>query len=261
MERVTSKDGTIITYDRLGHGLPVILVSGGSVDKNANASLADALAAHFTVYNYDRRGRGKSGDTQPYAVDREIEDIEAVIDEAGGQAYLYGSSSGAALALEAARKLPTKVTKLALWEPPYIPDGFPRPPADTARTFRDLVAQGRRGDAAEFFMSKVVGLPPEFVAAARSAPWWPMQEALAHTLAYDATIMGDYSLPEAKLADLKVPTLILTGGASFPFMQVTGKAIANILKSNGQHRLLDGQSHDVNGAVLGAALTGFFTSA
>ncbi len=259
MKSVTSKDGTIITFDQLGQGAPVVLVSGGSVDKGSNMSLAEELAMHFTVYNYDRRGRGKSGDTQPYAVDREIEDIEAVIDEAGGKAYLYGSSSGAALALEAAYKLPNKVTKLALWEPPYIMEGFPRPPANTAQIYTELVAQGRRGDAAEFFMSKVVGLPPEFVASARSAPWWPSQEALAHTLAYDATIMGDYALPEAKIADLKVPTVVIDGGASFPFMRATADAIAKILKDKGQRRTLEGQQHNVDGAVLGAALTEFFS--
>lgn len=259
MKSLTSKDGTIITFDQLGQGAPVVLVSGGSVDKGSNMSLAEALAKHFTVYNYDRRGRGKSGDTQPYAVDREIEDIEAIIDEAGGKAYLYGSSSGAALALEAAYKLPNKVTKLALWEPPYIMEGFPRPPANTAQIYTELVAAGRRGDAAEFFMSKVVGLPPEFVASARSAPWWPSQEALAHTLAYDATIMGDYALPEAKIADLKVPTVVIDGGASFPFMRATADAIAKILKDRGQRRTLEGQQHNVDGAVLGAALTEFFS--
>src|ERR1044071_5511328 len=141
MNSVTSKDGTKITFDQLGKGPAVVLVSGGSVDKGSNASLAEALSSHFTVYNYDRRGRGESTDVQPYAVDREIEDIEAVIDGAGGKAYLYGSSSGAALAMEAARKLPTKVIKLAMWEAPYIPEGFPRPPANTAQVFSDLVAQ------------------------------------------------------------------------------------------------------------------------
>ncbi len=260
MKSVTSKDGTIITYDQLGQGGPVVLVSGGSVDKGSNASLAEELAKHFTVYNYDRRGRGASGDTQPYAVDREIEDIEAVIDAASGKAYLYGSSSGAALALEAARKLPTKVTKLALWEPPYIMDGFPRPPANTAQVFTDLVAQGKRGDAAEFFMAKVVGLPPEFVEGARNSPWWPAQLALAHTLAYDATVMGDYSLPESKIADIKVPTIVLDGGASFPFMHATADAIGSALKDKGTRRTLESQSHDVNGAVLGSALTEFFGS-
>ena len=260
MQSVTSKDGTKITYDQLGKGPAVVLVSGGSVDKGSNASLAEALAPHFTVYNYDRRGRGESGDTQPYAVDREIEDIDAVIDAAGGKAYLYGSSSGAALAMEAARKLPTKVTKLAMWEAPYIPEGFPRPPANTAQVFSDLVAQGRRGDAAEFFMAKVVGLPQEFVEGAKNSPWWPAQQALAHTLAYDATVMGDYSIPEQKAADIKIPTLVLDGGASFPFMKVTADALANSMKDKGHRQTLEGQQHNVDGAVLGAALTTFFNS-
>src|SRR6478672_7762318 len=129
MQTVTSKDGTTITFDQAGEGPPVVLVCGGSVDRWSNAPLAEALAPHLTVYNYDRRGRGASGDTAPYAVEREAEDIAAVIDAAGGAAFLYGISSGAALALEAARLLPTKVRKLALYEPPYIVgDSRPRPP-------------------------------------------------------------------------------------------------------------------------------------
>lgn len=186
--KVTSKDRTSIAFDRLGDGPPVILVGGGSVDRSANAPLAAVLAPHFTVFNYDRRGRGDSGDTTPYSVEREVEDIRALIVEAGGSAFVYGTSSGAALALEAAsRGLP--IAKLALWEPPFIgDDSRPRPPADTARIFTEMVSAGRRGDAVEYFLAKVVGLPAEFVAEARKAPWWPAQEALAHTLAYDATI-------------------------------------------------------------------------
>src|SRR5438093_2753782 len=136
MNKVTSKDGTSIAFDRLGEGPPVILVCGGSVDRMSNAGVAALLAPHFTVFNYDRRGRGDSGDTAPYAVAREVEDIDALVDEAGGSAFLYGSSSGAVLALEAARKLSTRITKLALWEPPFIlDDSRPRPPADTARIY------------------------------------------------------------------------------------------------------------------------------
>ena len=172
----------------------MVLVCGGSVDRMSNAPVAELLAADHTAFNYDRRGRGDSGDTQPYAVDREIEDIAAVVDAAGGSAFLYGTSSGAVLALKAAAKLDS-ITKLALWEPPYIPDGVPRPPADTAETYRRLVAEDRRGDAVEFFMSKVVGMPDEFVAQAKNAPFWGPTEALAHTLAYDATVMGDYAMP------------------------------------------------------------------
>ena len=259
MQSVTSKDGTTITYEQLGSGPAVILVSGGSVDRSSNAGLAALLAPHFTVYNYDRRGRGESGDTQPYAVEREVEDIEAVADAAGGSAYIYGSSSGAALAMEAARQLPGKITKLAMWEPPYIPDGFQRPPADTAQTFSDLVAQGKRDEAAEHFMAKVVGLPPEFVAQARTSPWWPAQIALAHTLAYDATIMGDYTLPAERAAEVKIPTIVLDGGASFPFMHPTAVALAKALP-NGQQRTLEGQRHDADAEVLAAAVGEFFAA-
>jgi pimeloyl-ACP methyl ester carboxylesterase len=257
MNTVTSRDGTLIAYERLGDGPPVILVCGGSVDRSSNAPLAALLASHFTVFNYDRRGRGDSGDTPPYAIEREVEDIDAMVEAAGGSAYLYGSSSGAALALEAARMLPTRITKLALWEPPYIPEGYPRPPADTAKTYTDLVAAGRRGDAVEFFMAKVVGLPAEFVAQARSSPWWPAQEALAHTLAYDATIMGDYALPTERVAAVTIPTLVLDGGASFPFMHPTAQALANLLP-NGRQRTLEGQSHDIAAEALAPVLEDFF---
>jgi len=257
LEHVTSKDGTTIAFDRLGDGPPVVLVSGGSVDRSSNAGLADQLAGQFTVFNYDRRGRGPSGDTQPYAVAREIEDIDAVITAAGGKAGLYGSSSGAVLALKAAAA-GSAVTKLALWEPPYIvDDSRPKPPADTASIYRQMVAEGRRGDAVEFFMTKVVGLPDEFAAFAKTQPWWPWQEALAHTLAYDAEVMGDYSLPADEVARVTVPTLVLDGGASFDFLGATAEALAKALP-NGQRRSLEGQEHNVDPAVLGPALVEFF---
>jgi pimeloyl-ACP methyl ester carboxylesterase len=254
---VKSKDGSVITYDRLGSGPAVILVSGGSVDKSSNAPLAERLAEHFTVYNYDRRGRGESGDTQPYAVQREIEDIDAVISAAGGTAFLYGSSSGAALALEAAAS-GLSIAKLALWEPPYSADeNAPRPPANTAAVYTQFVSEGRRGDAVEYFMSKVVGLPDEFVAQARSAPWWSAQEALAHTLAYDATVMGDYLLPVDRAASVTVPTLVLAGGASWDWMRNTAKKLAEVLPK-GQYQELEGQTHDVSADVLAPALAQFF---
>src|SRR5918994_5903089 len=229
MNRVQSKDGTSIAFDRSGEGQAIVMVGGGSVDRMANAPLAALLNEHFTVFNYDRRGRGDSGDTAPYAVEREIEDIDALISEAGGSASLYGTSSGAALALEAAAS-GLAITKLALWEPPFIlDDSRPRPPADTARIYTELVSTGQRGDAVEFFMRQVVGLPAEFVAQARKAPWWQAQEALAHTLAYDATIMGDYSLPSERVASVTTPTLVIAGGASFPWIGKTAQEIADII--------------------------------
>lgn len=256
MNRLTSSDGTTIACERSGDGPPVILVCGGSTDRTANAPLADLLAEQFTVFNYDRRGRGDSGDTSPYAVEREVEDIDAVIAAAGGSASVYGTSSGAALALEAAAS-GLAITKLALWEPSYIVEGRPRPPTDTARIYTELVAAGRRGDAVEYFMAKVVGLPPEFVAEARKAPWWPAQEALAHTLAYDATIMGDYSLPAERAASVMVPTLVIDGGASFPWIRKTAQAIADIIPE-AQRRTLEGQTHNVTAEAIAPVLVEFF---
>jgi pimeloyl-ACP methyl ester carboxylesterase len=258
MNEITSKDGTTIAFDRLGAGPPVILVCGGSTDRMANAGLAERLASDLTVFNYDRRGRGDSGDTPPYAVEREVEDIAAVIDAAGGSACLYGTSSGAVLALEAAASgLP--VTKLALWEPPFVLDEKARPPADQVERYNEMIAEGRRGDAVEYFMSRVVGLPPEFVAQARAQPFWEAQEALAHTLAYDATIMGDYSLPTERAGAVTAPTLVIAGGADFGWMRDTAQALADAL-SDGRTQILEGQGHDVDPSVLAPVLKEFLKS-
>jgi pimeloyl-ACP methyl ester carboxylesterase len=257
MDKVTSKDGTTIAYDRLGDGPPVILVCGGSTDRMANAGLAAHLASDFTVFNYDRRGRGDSGDTPPYAVEREVEDIDAVVGAAGGSAYLYGTSSGAGLALEAAARLGDKIKKLALWEPPYILDENARPPADQVEQYNTMVAEGRRGDAVEYFMAQVVRMPAEFVEFARTQPFWAGQEKIAHTLAYDATIMGDYSLPLERTGAVRAPTIVLTGGASMPFMRETAAALADALP-DGRARVLEGQEHNVDPSVIGPALRDFF---
>jgi pimeloyl-ACP methyl ester carboxylesterase len=256
VETVTSKDGTIIAFDRLGAGPPVVLVCGGSVDRSADAAVARELASGFTVFNYDRRGRGDSGDTPPYAVEREVEDIDAVIEAAGGKAHLWGSSSGAALALIAAGR-GASVDKLALWEPPFIPEGVPTPPDDQVEQYERMIAEGRRGDAVEYFMSKVVGLPPEFVEGARSQPFWAATEALAHTLAYDARIMGDYRIPAERVAAVEVPTLVVAGGADMPWMRQTARELAAAVP-DGRARLLEGQGHDVDPAVLGPVLKAFF---
>jgi pimeloyl-ACP methyl ester carboxylesterase len=256
METVTSKDGTTIAFDRLGSGPPVVLVCGGSVDRTADAALAQELASDFTVFNYDRRGRGDSGDTLPYAIEREVEDIDAVIEAAGGSAHLWGSSSGAVLALIAAES-GVPATKLALWEPPFIPEGVPRPPEDQVTQYETMVAEGRRGDAVEYFMTKVIGMPPEVVAGARTQPWWPATEALAPTLAYDARIMGDYTIPRDLVASVKVPTLVVAGGADFPWMRQTAETLADALP-DGEVRILEGQGHDVDPGVLAPVLSEFF---
>ena len=255
MEHVTSRDGTAIAFDRLGQGPPVILVCGGSVDRTANVGLAQQLSADFTVFNYDRRGRGDSGDTLPYAIEREVEDIEAMIETAGGSANLWGSSSGAALAMIATAS-GLSVTTLAMWEPPYIPEGVPKPPENQVRQYETMVAEGRRGDAVEFFMSKVVGMPDEIVVSARSQPWWAATEALAHTLAYDARIMADYNIPKDRAANVKVPTLVVAG-TEIPWMRQTAQTLADATP-NGHVRILEGQGHDVDMAVLARVLKEFF---
>jgi pimeloyl-ACP methyl ester carboxylesterase len=257
METTTSKDGTSLAFDRLGSGPPVVLVCGGSVDRMADAAIAQELSSDFTVFNYDRRGRGDSSDTLPYAIEREIEDIEAVIEAAGGSAHLWGSSSGAALALIATAS-GAPVNKLALWEPPYFLDPDARPPADQVEQYETMIAEGRRGDAAAYFMGKVVGMPPEFVADARNQPWWEGQKAIAHTLAYDARIMGDYLVPTETAAKVKVPTVVLAGGADMPFMRDTAQALADALP-DGEVRFLDGQGHNVDATVLAPALKEFFS--
>ena len=259
LNKVTSKDGTMIAFDQLGSGPPVVLVCGGSVDRMSNDALAQILAPDFTVFNFDRRGRGDSGDTLPYAVEREIEDIDAVVAAAGGSANLYGTSSGAALAMDAAEALGEQITKLAMWEPPYFLDPAARPPLDTAQTYERLVAEGRRGDAAEYFMTKIVGMPAEFAAFARTQPWWAGQEKIAHTLAYDARVMGDYMVPLERAARLKTPTIVIAGGASFGFLPETAKALAEALP-NGQLAILEGQEHNVAPEALGPVLREFFAA-
>lgn len=267
MKTVPSKDGTEIAFDQSGEGSPIILVAGalGVRSHPMFTQLAAHLAPHFTVINYDRRGRGDSGDTLPYAVEREIEDIEALIDEAGGSAFLYGISSGAVLALEAANKLRTKVKKLALYEPPFIvDDSRPPMPRDYVQQVNEMVAAGRRGDAVALFM-KVVGVPEEFIPQMREMPMWPEMEKEAHTLVYDATIMGETQagmpLPSEKVkqwASATMPTLVIVGGASEAFFQHGTQALVDILP-NAQRRTLEGQTHEVAAEALAPVLMEFFT--
>ncbi len=258
MEKVISADGTTIAYDQLGDGPAVVLVCGGSVDRMSNAPLAALLAQNFTVFNYDRRGRGDSGDAEVYAVEREFEDLDAIFALAGGSAHLYGTSSGAALAL-LATAAGRPVNRLALWEPPYFLEGAEgRPPADTASIYRAFVAEGRRDKAAEYFMAEVVGLPAEFVASAKASPWWPAQEAIAHTLAYDAIVMGDYSVPEEAVKAIHQPTRVLTGGAAWPWMTQGNEKVVELLE-DGSHVVLADQQHNVDPAVLAPALKEFWS--
>jgi pimeloyl-ACP methyl ester carboxylesterase len=256
METVTSGDGTRIAFDRLGDGPPVVLVCGQSTDRSSNAPLATLLAEHFAVFNYDRRGRGDSGDTLPYAVELEVEDLGAVFGVAGGSASVFGVSSGASLALEAAAS-GLAVDKLALWEPPFVVGGSPVPPTDLAKRYEEMLAEGRRSDVIEYFMADVVGLPPEFVAQARSGPYWQRQEVLAHTLVYDNILLGDGSVPVGRAAAVVAPTLVLAGGENFPFMRETARTLADAIP-DARSRVLEGQTHAVAPEVLAPVLGEFF---
>jgi pimeloyl-ACP methyl ester carboxylesterase len=257
MRTTLSADGTRIAFDQTGEGPPVILVVGAFNDRSTGAPLAKALESQFTVLNYDRRGRGASGDTQPYRVEREVEDLDALVREAGRAALVFGYSSGAILALEAAAR-GLNITKLALYEPPFtVGDDIPRPPKDLAGQLAKLVASGRRGEAVELFQTKMARIPEEVVAQLRHAPFRPALEAIAHTLVYDASIVGDQELPMAQLPSIKAPTLVVYGGESPAFLGNAAKALAKALP-DGHVRALDGQTHDIVPAALAPVLLEFF---
>ncbi len=260
MNQVMSKDGTAIAFDRSGQGPTVILV-GGAFQYRAidppTAHLAALLAEHFTVFHYDRRGRGESGDTQPYAIEREVEDLEALIQEAGGPAFVFGMSSGGVLALDAAAR-GLAITKLAVYEPPFNSgDEQARQAAEHyTRQLTALLNEGRRGDAVALAMT-TWGAPAEAMADMRQTPIWPLFEAVAPTLAYDNAIMGDGSVPTDRLTSIPVPTLVMAGGASPAFMQDAAQAMAHALP-NAKRRTLEGQTHDVAPQVLAPVLLEFF---
>ena len=263
VELVTSADGTTIGFERSGNGPALILVYGATGTRQYPGwiELADLLAADFTVYNYDRRGRGDSGDLAPYAVQREVEDIEALIDAAGGTAFLYGVSSGAVLALEAASKLPTKVSKVVLYEPPFIVDDSHAPlPSDYVERLDAAIANGDRSKAAEIFFTDALGVPAEYVAGMKTEPWWGGMEAVAHTIAYDGRVMGTTMsgnpLPADAWNTATMPVLVLVGGNSESFFHSGAQAVAAILP-DARYDTLPGQDHDVKPGALAPAMTSF----
>jgi pimeloyl-ACP methyl ester carboxylesterase len=263
MNTLTSQDGTTIAYDKHGDGPAMILVDGALTvhSSGSGSELAKLLAPHFTVYGFDRRGRGQSGDTLPYTVDREIDDIEALIDRAGGSSFLYGHSSGGPLAMRAAIRLGSKVSKIAMYEPPYNNDpGAQQSWSQYLRQLREALAEGRRGDAVALFM-RFVGTPAEQVDEMRRAPFWPGMEAVAPTLAYDhAAILDEpWSVPTELATRVSVPALVMAGDASLPFMPDAARVLSQAIPQ-GQLRTLKGQTHEVNPAVLAPVLVEFFTS-
>jgi pimeloyl-ACP methyl ester carboxylesterase len=255
MDTVQSADGTTIAYDRQGSGPALVLVVGAFCNRFTTKDLSAILSADFTVFEYDRRGRGDSTDADHYDIALEVEDLAAIIAAAGGEAAVYGHSSGAALALEgAAAGLP--VRSLAVYEPPYTgPDG---PTPAFAAELRDLVTSGQREEAARRFIA-LTGAPPEAIAQVQAAPFWPAMVGLAHTLPYDITLCNDGVPPVGRLTRIAIPTLALYGGASAPWAASTAAAIANAVPQ-AESQVLDGQNHDVNPEVLAPVLSAYFRS-
>lgn len=264
MTSVLSKDGTKIAFEKTGQGPTIILVDGALCHRGFGPMrpLAKLLSVDFSVFAYDRRGRGESSDTQPFALEREIEDIEALITEAGGSAFVYGASSGGALALQTAAQL-SSIKKIAVYEAPLNDD------PDAIKNFKnytkelnELLAQDRRSEAVKLFMS-LVETPEAMIDSMTQSPMWSAFEAVAPTLAYDAAAMGDSSVPIALAAKLTIPTLMMagtmsmTGGFSPNFMRDSAKAIAKATP-HGIYKELEGQTHDANPEVIAPELITFF---
>jgi pimeloyl-ACP methyl ester carboxylesterase len=266
MSTVTSADGTTIAFTRAGQGPALILVDGALCSRSFGPmpKLAARLTPHFTVYTYDRRGRGSSGNTPRYAPDREVDDLEALTAEAsgrqGGPVFLHGTSSGAALALEAVKRIPA-ITKLAVYEPPFIVDGSRAPiPDGYLAELSQLVDGGRRGDAVKMFM-RFVGTPAIFTAVMPLTPVWPKLKAVAPTLPYDIEIVQDHQrgtpLESAEWAAVKVPALVAAGGKSPAWMTHATRALADALP-DAKYRTLAGQNHMVKPQAIAPVLTEFF---
>jgi pimeloyl-ACP methyl ester carboxylesterase len=258
---VLSKDGTAIAFDRIGNGPPVILVDGALCYRGMGQSgqLAELLKRHCTVFTYDRRGRGGSDDTAPYALEREVEDIAALLSEAGGAAFVWGTSSGAVLALEAANRL-SGIEKLALYEAPLIVDDCRSTTEDDWVRIGAAVAADRRSEAVKFFL-KSVGVPGFFIALMRLLPMWSKLKAVAHTLPYDGAIVKDNQrgkpLPASQWASVTVPTLVMNGGKSPVWMRNANRSLASILP-NAQYRTLEGQTHMLKPKAHAPMLVEFF---
>jgi len=236
MNTVISKDGTTIAFDKVGNGPALILVDGAlGTRKDPNQQqLATLLAEHFTVFSYDRRGRGDSTDTLPYAVGREIEDIDSLIVEAGGTAYVFGMSSGAILALRAANQLGSKITKLALYEPPFIlDDSRPPLPTDYVDQLNTAIAANERSQAVEIFMTQAILVPTEYIAPMKADPMWVGMEQVAHTLAYDGIVSREFMTGNPWASGtwdgVTAKTLVITGEHSEPFFHDAAKALVNAL--------------------------------
>ena len=258
MNRVVSKDGTAIAFERTGSGPALILVDGAMCGMafGPSAQLAKVLGQDFTVYRYDRRGRGESGDTHPYAPEREVDDIAALIAHAGGSASLLGLSSGGALALHAtAAGLP--VTKVIAYEPPYVDVDGTKGAAKHEARLRELVSSGQRGAAITYFMRDMVGAPAFVAVMMQLMPWvWRKLVAVAHTLPYDAAVMTEFKVPRERFATIARPVLVMNGTKTDQRLKDAARVIADTVPG-ARYDQLAGQTHNVKPHVLAASAVQF----
>lgn len=256
METVQSVDGTAIAYERTGVGQPLVIIGGAFNTRMSSAGLASLLSDRFTVYRYDRRGRGDSGGTREaaeYSIDWEVEDLAAVLRETDGIPFVYGHSSGAALALESSAR-GIAMQKLAAYEPPY--SGADGPTPEFIEQLTELVDEGRRDDAAEEFM-ELTGMSSEAIAYTKQSPYWSDMVALAHTLPYDVTLCNGGEVPVKLLGDVAVPTLAIAGGDSPAWAANAARAIAMYVP-DATYVILPGQTHGVADDVIAPVLAEWF---
>lgn len=264
MTKVRSKDGTEIAFERSGAGPALILVGGALSDRSGATALSPLLAGHFTVYAFDRRGRGDSGDTRPYSPEREVDDIAAVLDGGDGRSFIYGHSSGSALALDAVEKLRC-FERLAVYEPPFIIDSAgDQPSTDYMGRISELVQNGDRGVAVAFFLSVAVGIPGPVLEQIKRSSAWPRMESLAHTLPYEGALMGSTQtgqpLPRDRWPHVSIPSLVMDGGASPKWFARAADALAELLPE-AERRTFPDQHHGVSPSVLAGALIEHFLGA
>ena len=260
MSGATSKDGTVIAYEKSGTGPSLIVVDGALCSRGFGPSpkLAPLLARHFAVYTYDRRGRGESTDTQPYAPEREMEDLAALVAAAGGSASLLGLSSGGALALSAAAA-GLSIDRVIAYEPPYVDDDGKREGTRFEGELKRLIAAGDRGGAVKYFMKDMVGAPGLMVVMMRLMPWiWRKLEAVAHTLPYDAAVMSDFRIPRDRFARVRTPVLVMNGTKTDERLKQAARDLAATIPG-ARHRELAGQTHNVSPGVLAPATIEFVT--
>jgi len=259
METTKSADGTVVAYDRTGDGPPLIVAVGAFCDRRSFVP-PESLTSRFTVYTYDRRGRGDSGDTEPYSPDREVADLAAVASVAsvGPGVFAFGHSSGGALVLRAAAA-GVPLTAVASYEAPFVIPGSREVAQNPADRIREMVASGRRGDAVRYWMTEVVQVPDGVVTMMEGSPMWPGLEALTHTLPYDIALTGDQGVP-ASLSAIAIPVLVLGGGTSPDWFHRTVQETAAVIPG-ARLVMMEGYDHGVPPEVIAPILTDFFLGA